>query len=143
MGDLSSGITVLEQLTSDERQLLSSLSSSLLKALPCDEPCHVMIKGYGVNTYQRSKFIAPEIQVAVEDLASKLTSQIENGPTTLLSLRILIAPPGCSAQEWHLDYRASGVEENHTVFVAMSPTSEVHTTPKRVATQSMSQSMSY
>ena len=39
----------------------------------------------------------------------------------LLSVRLLVAPPGFAAQGWHLDYRAFDSLNAQTLFAALTP----------------------
>jgi len=54
-------------------------------------------------------------------ISARLVAEfVRDGPSTLLSVRVLVAPPDCEAQQWHLDYRAHPGLDTHTVFAALT-----------------------
>lgn len=90
---------------------------------------HVMLRGFGVAEAQdqeeERKRDFPD-QATVDRLLAIARSQVlrlESRATCLLSVRILLSPPGAPAQQWHLDYAGPGYEgvKARTLFVALTP----------------------
>lgn len=87
---------------------------------------HVMLRGFGVSEAQEESKNGFPDQATTDRLLAIAHSHVqalESRPTCLLSVRILLSPPGAPAQLWHLDYAGPGYEsvKARTVFVALSP----------------------
>lgn len=54
-------------------------------------------------------------------LTKKLVEVFDARSVTILSVRLLVAPPNCEAQLWHLDYRTHASLNVQTVFAALTP----------------------
>ena len=68
-----------------------------------------MIGGHGVCELSSSLLDRPTRQRLIH-LSQKLVTGFEGekSEASLLSVRILLSPPGTVAQQWHLDYRCEG-----------------------------------
>ena len=96
-----------------DRDFLRRIASEV----PSAEPNHVMLYGHGAP---------PSLALSVVDtqrlltLARALVAHFEPD-ALLLSVRLLVAPPGFAAQGWHLDYRAFDSLNAQTLFAALTP----------------------
>jgi len=102
---------------------LERLAARALALRPCHEPTHYMIAGHGVSDELRANPNEPEHGEDVEltvarDLAARLAKHTAPGHE-VISIRLLLSPPGAPAQQWHLDY-ARHFTEVQTAFVAVS-----------------------
>lgn len=86
---------------------------------------HVMLSGFGVQEaeYGASSFLDRSTTERLVAIARSQVEAIEKSVNfCLLSVRILLSPPGATAQPWHLDYAGPGLEQvrARTVFVALT-----------------------
>lgn len=116
----------------EEQRLLQSLLPQLEDVCRSHSggASHVMLQGFGVSAPQECPalggnggFPDPVTAERLLAIARNQVQALENRPTCLLSVRILLSPPGAPAQSWHLDYAGPGYEgvKARTVFVALTP----------------------
>eukprot|EP00928_Gymnodinium_smaydae_P005788 TRINITY_DN11992_c0_g1_i1.p1 TRINITY_DN11992_c0_g1~~TRINITY_DN11992_c0_g1_i1.p1 ORF type:complete len:344 (-),score=40.86 TRINITY_DN11992_c0_g1_i1:80-1111(-) len=127
-----------------DRELLESVTSTVLdhthqSSAGSNGPYHVMLYGHGAtlssdacchgaDVIDQSAAQAACLKPKVDrwssqhllDLGRRLVSSFEPN-FHILSVRLLVAPPSCAAQDWHLDYRSYPDLHTQTVFVAMTP----------------------
>jgi len=99
----------------DEESSLARLAARVPdQRLKCAEPCHFMIDGLNAGSGKDDA----DLTVA-RALAAKLGAHIAPG-LQVISVRLLLSPPGAPAQPWHLDY-GQHFREIRTVFLALTP----------------------
>ena len=101
-----------------EHELLQRVAAALI-ARDLDGPSHVMLYGHGAPAVLPSTVSAGDAQRLLT-LAGSLVAGFEPH-ALLLSVRLLVAPPGYEPQGWHLDYRAFDCLATQTVFAALTP----------------------
>lgn len=93
------------------------------KARASSGPCHFMLYGHGARNEPDLPFYNTGNCHEMLEFAQKVVSSLcvpADAEATILSLRLLISPPGSCAQQWHLDYAGTNVKAQ-TVFVAVTP----------------------
>ena len=95
-----------------DRDFLRRVASEV----PSAEPNHVMLFGHGAPP---SLPLSDDTQRLLA-LSRTLVARFEPD-ALLLSVRLLVAPPGFAAQGWHLDYRAFDSLNAQTLFAALTP----------------------
>eukprot|EP01063_Lacrimia_lanifica_P015543 TRINITY_DN22263_c0_g1_i1.p1 TRINITY_DN22263_c0_g1~~TRINITY_DN22263_c0_g1_i1.p1 ORF type:complete len:296 (+),score=63.95 TRINITY_DN22263_c0_g1_i1:128-889(+) len=108
------------------RAFLAELTADLLAA-DHSQPCHVMAYGYGAPTPPVTLLLSAGRRAQLLAIAGALARGF-SAEARLLSVRLLVAPPGAGAQQWHLDYRSHAGLNTRTVFAAMTPATEENCT---------------
>ena len=102
-----------------EHDLLRRVATALI-ARGLDGPSHVMLYGHGAPAPPPMHLLCDGERQRLLALARRLVAGFEPS-ALLLSVRILVAPPGFAPQGWHLDYRAHDCLATQTVFAALTP----------------------
>jgi len=88
------------------------------------EPCHVMIDSAARKRSEKSTtttaFLREEERRALIGLCERYVDMFEK-KAGILSVRILVSPKGCEAQQYHLDYKRDSQFDCRTLFVALTP----------------------
>eukprot|EP00750_Incisomonas_marina_P015368 INCI18196.5.p1 GENE.INCI18196.5~~INCI18196.5.p1 ORF type:complete len:367 (-),score=71.90 INCI18196.5:1233-2333(-) len=120
---------LLNRLTDRVQQELTKSRNSEESVIPHAGPSHVMLWGRGSPTPSAIGIFDSGDLPAVLDLSRRLVASLTSDATFhLLSVRLLIAPPGCGPQAWHLDYRSYPGLRTQTAFAAMTPSSALNCT---------------
>jgi len=111
------------EVSEDERSALLRLVDRALALNSSQGPAHYMVAGCGVlEDLERGD----RDHACACALAKRLAAFIAPG-FTVISIRILLSPPGSPAQPWHLDF-AQDFSEVRTAFLAISPSSALNST---------------
>mmetsp|Transcript_119952 Transcript_119952/g.340042 ORF Transcript_119952/g.340042 Transcript_119952/m.340042 type:complete len:265 (-) Transcript_119952:64-858(-) len=114
----------------EERLFLKRIADAVLASRDFRAgPCHVMVYGLGAHELQDSRvgggLLLPEERAKLLAISQRLAREFAGegkslSGHTLLSVRLLVAPAGCSAQQWHLDYRMHPGLDTWTIFAALT-----------------------
>ena len=87
------------------------------------EPCHVMIDSAARKRSEESTtttFLREKERRALIGLCERYVDMFEKN-AGILSVRILVSPKGCEAQQYHLDYKRDSEFDCRTLFIALTP----------------------
>eukprot|EP00929_Paragymnodinium_shiwhaense_P047219 TRINITY_DN23946_c0_g1_i2.p1 TRINITY_DN23946_c0_g1~~TRINITY_DN23946_c0_g1_i2.p1 ORF type:complete len:281 (-),score=61.12 TRINITY_DN23946_c0_g1_i2:9-851(-) len=113
------------RLQPEEQKLLLRLEQKAVASATTRGPAHFMVSGHGVCDEESAEALDEAGRRDIEAtraLAEHLASIVSPG-LDVISVRLLISPPGAPEQPWHLDY-ARQFREVHTLFVPLTPSTE-------------------